>query len=110
MTFVTLFGRTNKNEENWVSRTYANGCNESVLFRDRRLLCESFRPVSILQHRFPFSSLFSLVLPAPQLAIKPPSRVYSERVLLATSYGDPSMSGYLLLAVSCLFMSIFPAR
>jgi hypothetical protein len=84
--------------------------NVSVLFRDRRLLCESFRPVSILLHRFPFSSLFSLVLPAPQLAIKPPSRVYSERVLLATSYGDPSMSGYLLLAVSCLFMSIFPAR
>jgi hypothetical protein len=28
MTFVTLFGRTNKNEKNRVSRTYANGCNQ----------------------------------------------------------------------------------
>ena len=29
MTFVTLFGWTNKNEKNWVSRTYANGCTKA---------------------------------------------------------------------------------
>ena len=30
VTFVTIFGRTNRNEKIRVSRTYANGCNVSV--------------------------------------------------------------------------------